>query len=283
MAQQRRLPPEPMAWGDYDYQDKRVTKMTGRSLFLDAIAQHRPAVLADLAREPLRAFQASPLSTNHHERHDLRNHICGSENWYRHDTAHDETVTALRDWGERWSIAMPWCLAHALETLDCWAEMPEYRGAWWGFASFNGSGLRPGETEFDLRVERKGWDPAFYTWPQFLESILVEVDSYLAEYRARIEGAAEAMGMVRVEQKAKAHFEWLAIFQTSELGYATMLTVAQKDQPSLTESGLYQALSSTAKLIELPLRRSTRKGRKPGSRDQKGRSTIVRRGKNTHS
>lgn len=286
MPQQRRLSPEPMAWGDYDYQDRRVTKMRARSLFLDAIAEHRTLVLADLAREPLQAFQTSPLSTNYHERLDLRDHFlltAGEEDWYKPKPTHDETIRALTDWGERWNISTPWCLAHALETLDRWTDMPENAGIWWGFAGFNGAGLSPVETAFDLHITDMGWSPEFLTWEQYLERVMTAANAYLTDYRSRIEKAAEAMGMARVEQKAKVHFTWLAIYQTSEHGYPTMLTVAKKDQPSLTESGLYQALRSTALFIDLPLRRSTRKGRTAGSGDQKQRTNIVRRSKNTHS
>ena len=284
MTPQHRLPPKPMAWGDYDYADRRITKMTGRHLFHDAIAEHRPNVLADLARNSLDAFQSSPLPTDDFQRLDLRDHLLdpnASKSGYEQDPRCNELIAALQNWGERWHLSAPWCQAHALEALHWWSGNPEAAGRWWGFGGFNGLGFHPNDITFDLHIHDQGWNPSHMRWEYYQEAVLCQVAAYMVSYKERIEGLVEAMGMSRVEHKAKTHFEWLAIYQTSDYGYATMLKMVKEKQPSLTASGLTQALTSAAELIGLPLRRSTRKGRKPGSGDRKARTTIVRHKRNT--
>ncbi len=148
-----------MAWGDYDYSDRRITKMVGQHLFHDFIAQHRPMVLADLAREPLHAFRSSPLLGDSFLRLDVCESLLdpgAAQDWYEHDQRNDETVTALRNWSERWNLTAPWCQAHALDALDRWTKNPDTSGRWWGFAGFNGSGLHPGESAFDLQIQDTG-------------------------------------------------------------------------------------------------------------------------------
>jgi hypothetical protein len=275
-----------MAWGDYDYGDRRITKMTGRHIFHDAIAVHRPMTLADLARDPLEAFQASPLFANDFQRLDLCELLLNpnaSMDWHVHDSRCDRVLSALQSWGERWNLSAPWCQAHALNTLHRWSSNPENVGRWWGFGDFKGSGLHPGESIFALHIDDYGWDPSLMHWDYYEQAILSQVAAYVLSYKERMEGLVEAIGMTRVENKAKLHFEWLAVYQTSDYGYPTMLKIARKHQPSLTASGLYQALASAAKLIELPLRRSAQKGRKRGSGDRSPRRHIVRHKKNPRS
>lgn len=102
----------------------------------------------------------------------------------------------------------------------------------------------------------EGWDPRNDTWGEFEKKLDAAYKKYKELYRERTEAHLERKGYVEGKEKRnKEHFEWLVRYQIQNWTVKEIADYYSKDDKILSEDTIKKALSNTASMVGLQLRK----------------------------
>ena len=165
----------------------------------------------------------------------------------------------LTDWARKWRLGDSWIIDIARSTLQARRELEARRiHRQWFFPSV--SVMAPDWPELSWDSESavkamsreqggRGWDPEMETEAAFRQRVERHIE--------RIHTIAAAAGLVRAtEKRTPAHFDWLALYQVRTWTEARIVEKYQNAAGFPDLSGVSRAITKTAALIGLSLRRS---------------------------
>lgn len=256
----RKVTPRPLGFGEFDDPANSSAMVGGQIYFFHVIKIDAVDVVRQLA--------GAPFSQYREVRDAADWQALGWDSYPDFLASRDyrSLLPALRDWATRWRLTDDWCVARALQTLDLWALMsPKGRGLEdllkWGWDTNIGNAidvpLTDEEIENTMVLPRyePNWNFLQDTIEAMTASFIVQRDAYIR----RVEDLMHQRGWKRKKVlRRPEHFEWLVRYHV--LGESTK-AIAPSVPPNaskttaFTANAVYKAITSTADLIGLTLRR----------------------------
>ena len=218
-----------------------------RDIYLEAIREQCPEVVADLARLGLDACRRLLWA-----RLEAENEL-SPEDW---EEIQDDRIdveplalalrNAVGDWQRTWRLTDSWMRPRALATLAAWAVgMPQ--GDWYPEALSTGGGKLAGDPPFTFQAP--AWAPISQQWEDWKADTGGRMQKQLQVYRQRRESEALAAGMVRTQERFEDHFRSLVRYQVKKENYGPIADSVDK-----TRKAISSAVHNLAQLLDLKLR-----------------------------
>jgi hypothetical protein len=243
----------------YESADRPISTWQARIFLLDIIAEQAPEVLNDLKKAPLVAYKIvqQTNSLGFAARPDLRD-------WAILESRRDHCsppVFALRvsllEWGKRYNLNDHWCLKVAVDTVDCWLQMPRsMERSEWAYPPASLISPISGE-EGRFAFEFAVWDPTRWSRAQYQAEANRAFKGYLKDYCDGIEALASERGFVERDHKREAaHFLWLVWYQVQNRSQTWISRRANASRQTVADG-----IKSAAALSGLSLRSPNPPGR----------------------
>ncbi len=260
--------------GEYSHPDADFgIQREARRLFLTAIKDEAPQVLAELAQEPLSLFR--PLYTQavtamtDEQRLTAHTHLewSGVLSWDRckdADPAQDPDAAEFREqltaWARRWNLdesADDWVLARAIATLLEWSASPslfENNGPTWA-SDPRSTGVELSAAEMAFALPSYAWNPQWERKADARRRILDDLERNVAAELDRIEALAkQRLGQTPELKSGDAIFRWLVAYQVLALDWPEVARRFERSTKRVRDAG------DIAPRVGITLR----KGRPPG-------------------
>jgi len=256
--------------GDFDTEDQRFSRASGRKNFLAVIQKQHSQVLTDLAGEPFTEYCQWKRDTKSVKQSlwDALQPVLESKELPA------DLIRALSAWSEKYSLCADWVLDAALQAMRCWLKHSDTEtgiGKEWGNEVLEAVIPGPQEKYSVFRFEAPTYyQPLIHEFQRERKKIETRVK---AEFKAaftahldRMEAEVKKMkahpgkyGLAKPETKDNVRdFEWLVKFQVGKLEYEEIVTEHHDQGEHVEQDSVERAIRRTARLIGLRLRRSKR-------------------------
>jgi hypothetical protein len=266
----------------HEPQDQRFSHAEAQAWFLEAAANEEPAMLRNLADEPLRVYRAvmwfrlEPAMELY-----PREAVSFVDRWATWEdflteirtlsefqtlsgipTSSGDLAAALRRvqealerWAAQWNLEnVDWFKAAGLRTLAEWATLASDRRGWRSQQTSLVEAIQPEDRMFELRLE--GWNPTWETRDHAVRRIREAFDQRLDTYLAAMDQRIDERGLVATPTKRGADEHWAWLAQRVVLGW-TFDHIADQasDQrgEALSTESVHEAVKRAARLADLPL------------------------------
>ena len=227
-----------------------------REEFLDAVERREPKVLEELERDVLSLYQAWRDRSGESGESIVR----ATDAALRESSMSSHLAPlrqALNAWLRRWNLETPWCRERALATMERWCKSRADREGW----SAGRARWRPVLTfeERHFKFEHAGWEPTIRGRADAAERIRDEFEKNLQAHLDHCDELARERGYRPSPQKQEElHFDWLVRYQVLTEPFASIARTPSEKRAVRT---VKDAVTSLARLIDLPLRPPDRPGR----------------------
>lgn len=274
-----------------DYPDGALGREFARQRYLDAIVKDAPAVLADLAGEPLtlaRAVWAAGATDGRRWRWETieGGALDGGDAaelaaWLNGGTK-DEPLppcrtsadtsalaASLTNWSRRHNLAEPWLLDTACKTLAVWCEFPETvdeQKTWAPRIASGRSQIADADRMFTF--DHPGWDPLITSERDGVTMLHGAFEAALPNYLERLRRLGGLPVLVDRSGRTSPHVRsgrrippierWLALYQVA--GFSQLDIARQAGQE---RTAIAHGIKAAAKLIGIDVRPRGKSGRPP--------------------
>lgn len=254
--------PAQLGWGGYDWPERTTARTVARMNFFAALRAEEPQVLADLAGLPLTLHREALLQTPPGASRELELSLERGEALADWGPPFRALQVQLEAWGQRYGLAIPWCLAWALGTLHAWHLRPAAAGKDWLHEVPDEADLFT-DDELRFSFADPGWHPLWATWKQYEVAAREHFDATLRLYHAYVERLATEKGYAPTEEvRAPEHYTWLVWHHVRGWSYAkiadTVMYQRGEDGNVPDQTTIEKPVRRLARLIDLP---STRHGK----------------------
>ena len=252
--------------GALEPQGSNLTGQVLRGVFLEIVKDLEPEVLKELAGEPLRLFRAAGWKTDDFSLSVIWHRLM-SEKWL---SDKESNLIALRralwSWGEKWNLAVDWCLKPAFDKLADWAAHPKIKpGNSWPLSIHTAGYVVTSVFEGlgGFHFEHHGWNVVWGEDPKgYVEKVRRAFEAELKSYMGRSKEEAAAHGLVSTPDflnRRNLHLpiEWFVRFRVS--GWSIYrINKEYRNPESRTDkrAAIKSSIDEVAALLGLPAERN---------------------------
>lgn len=261
---------------EFDKNNGGNTQDRARNAFLWVLADDFPQVTQQLAQKPLSEYQKLLAINPQHTNTEKYSYLAGlsCERFEREKVDRLEPTdpfislhAALHEWSTAFNLEAEWVMCHALDLLAQWAHdtlSEKYLGGYGNpLPSFDGEQKMPDGSSFDFEFKIR-WRFDRERKSDFLKRAKAALDQYLRNMEKYATDAENGYTRNTEQRKLEEHLRWLAKYQVGNLTYAQIADQLSEENPDgIDISSIEKGVEKTAKLIKLPLRTPSSRGRKP--------------------